>query len=320
MRVLVFGLGALGHVFATFLQKGGHDVVGIGRRPVIEKINEEGIEVSGIWGNFKVKLKGAYERISEIPRPDFDYVFLTVKSYDTKAAVEDIKSVIQQTTVVICAQNGYGNYETAVKVLGNKHVALARVIFGAELLRPGEVKVTVCAGDIIIGAPRGTIPENRLSQIVDCLNQVGLPAKQSNKIFSYLWDKILYNCALNPLAALLEVNYGTLGDIPETRELMKAIVEEVFSVAQNQNIPLFWKSASEYLRHFYDNLLPPTREHYPSMLQDIQKGKRTEIDALNGAIVNLAKEANITTPVNAVITKLIKAKEQICKRRKRNSF
>jgi len=162
MRVLVFGLGALGHVFAAMLQKAGHEVIGIGRSPMTEAIRKNGIQVSGIWGEHKANLKGVYTSVSELPSQNFDLMMLTVKSYDIKTAVESVKSLVAPNTVVICVQNGYGNYEIASEVLGDNHVVLARVIFGAELLAPGKVKVTVCADDVIIGSPKHVISAQRL--------------------------------------------------------------------------------------------------------------------------------------------------------------
>jgi len=313
MKVLVFGLGALGHVFAAFLQKAGHTVSSVGRAYIVEKVRQKGISVTGIWGEHQVELSGIYTSISEIPTQTYELIILTVKSYDTQTAVESLKPVVGPKTIVICAQNGYGNYETATAVLGSKHVALARVIFGAELIAPGEVKVTVCADDVVLGSPKGDISQSRLEEIANLFTQAGIPTRFSSKIVSYLWDKILYNCALNALGAILEVNYGFLAETPELKAIMDEIIKEIFIIAKAYNIPLFWSSAEAYIEHFYTKLLPPTQAHHPSMLQDIQKGKKTEIDALNGAIVKLGKAVGIDTPVNLTLTRLIKGKEQICR-------
>ncbi len=317
MQILVFGLGALGHVFATLLQKAGHQVVGIGRPSVTKAIKEKGIQVKGIWGEHKANLKGVYTSVSELPSQNFDLMMLTVKSYDIKTAVESLKPLVAPNTLVMCVQNGYGNYEIASEVLGDNHVVLARVIFGAELLAPGKVKVTVCADDVIIGSPKHVISAQRLQKLASFFNQARIPTRFSPDILSYVWDKILYNCALNPLGAILEVNYGVLGEKNELRTIMNEIIKEIFIIAKAYDIPLFWSSVESYLEHFYTKLLPPTAAHYPSMLQDIQKGKRTEIDALNGAIVRLGKNAGIKTPINSIITYLIKGKEQICSQRKK---
>ncbi len=309
MRILVYGLGALGKVFAGFLKKAGHEVYAIGRKKFVQPIREKGLKISGIWGNHHIDLKEVYEKIEELPVKDFDLVILTVKSYDTERALEDLKKV--NFKYLLLAQNGYGNYEKATSVFGKEKVILSRVIFGAQILEPGLVKVTVIADDVVIGNPDGAIKEEVLKKLAQTLREAGIPTRYEPTVYQYLWDKILYNSALNPLGALLEVNYGTLAKLEETRQLMDRIIEEIFAVAQAKGIKLFYKNAEEYKKHFYEKLIPPTAEHYPSMLQDIKAGKPTEIEALNGAIVRLGREVGIPTPVNEVITQLVKAKEKL---------
>ena len=109
----------------------------------------------------------------------------------------------------------------------------------------------------------------------------------------------------------METNYGTLAGMEETKTLMEQVIDEIFKVARAKGIKLFWKNPEEYKRFFFEKLIPPTAEHYPSMLWDIRNGKKTEIDALNGAIVKLGEEVGVPTPVNGVITQLVKAKEKL---------
>jgi len=314
MRFLVYGLGAIGSAFAGFLKKGGHEVYAVGRRKHVGAINESGLKITGIWGEHRVRLDGAFESLEELPVKSFDVVILSVKSYDTEEALEDLKQV--EFKYILLTQNGYGNYEKAVKVFGKERVILSRVIFGAEITKPGEVKITVIADDVVIGNPDGAIDEKILRELAELINSSGIPCRYSPDVYKYLWDKILYNCALNPLGALLETNYGTLAQIGETREIMNRIIDEIFKVAEAKGVGLFWSSAEKYKEHFYKRLIPPTADHYPSMLQDIRAGKRTEIDALNGAIAKLGEELGIETPVNSLITKLVKAKEKIRSRLK----
>jgi 2-dehydropantoate 2-reductase len=309
MRILVYGLGALGSAFAGFLKKAGHEVYAIGRERLIKPIREKGLKITGIWGEHLVELKEVYPSIEQLPVRDFDLVILTVKSYDTEKALGDLKKV--NFKYLLLAQNGYGNYEKAIEVFGREKVILARVIFGATIPEPGEMKITVIADDVVIGNPDGAIDEGELKRLAKVINDAGIPTRHSPDVYKYLLDKILYNSALNPLGALLETNYGTLAELPETRELMDGIIDEIFAVARAKGIELFHRSADEYKKLFYEKLIPPTAEHYPSMYWDIKAGKRTEIDALNGAIVGLGKEAGVPTPVNEVITKLVKAKEKL---------
>ncbi len=311
MKIIVFGLGALGTAFATFLKEKGETVYGLTKEKYIPYLKNRKIFVEGIWGNHKAVLDGIYSDITQVPEKDIDLIILTVKSYDTEKALKEIKKKISDKTYLLIAQNGYGNYEKAVKELGEGKVLLGRVIFGAKVIKPGHVKITVNADDVRIGDSSGKIPDEDVIKIACLLKHSGIPSSFDKNVYKTLWDKILYNCALNPLGALLECNYGKLAQIPETKEMMDRIIDEIFSVASANNIQLNWKNSDEYKKHFYENLIPPTKEHFPSMYYDIKEGKKTEIDALNGAIVELGKKKGIKTPVNEVITNLIKAKEKI---------
>jgi len=156
---------------------------------------------------------------------------------------------------------------------------------------------------------------DRVKAIAAAINAAGIPTSYAGNVAAILWDKILYNAALNPLGAVLECTYGKLAEHAETRQIMDQIIDEIFVVAQAHGMPLNWKTAEEYRAHFYTRLVPPTAKHFPSMYYDMQAGKRLEIDALNGAIVKLAREMNINVPVNEAITLLIKAKEAMAERK-----
>jgi len=139
----------------------------------------------------------------------------------------------------------------------------------------------------------------------------GLPTRVSDQIYRILWDKIIFNSALNPLGALLGCSYGALAACEETRFLIDEIVKEIFEVTNAKGIKLNWPCPEAYLKHFYESLIPRTGKHLPSMYYDLKLGKRTEIDALNGAVVRLAREVGFPVPVNDMITRLIRAKEKL---------
>ncbi len=304
MRVLVVGVGAIGSVYLAFLTRAGHVAAGLvkkGRR--VEKIR-----VEGIWGDFETPVR----TVEDLLELDFEpeLVILSVKSYDTERALEILEGLNWEGAYLMVAQNGYGNYEKAVSVLGEGKVILARVIFGSEVLEPGHIRITVCADDVVIGDPSGRIKESLLQDLASTFTEAGIPTRFEREVYKYLWDKIIYNSALNPLGALLETNYGSLAENPYTRELMDRIIEEIFDVLKAAKIETFWKSAEDYRKVFYERLIPPTAAHYPSMLRDVKKG-RTEIDSLNGAICDLGRKFGVPTPTNEFITKMVKAKELI---------
>ncbi|NPA54269.1 MAG: 2-dehydropantoate 2-reductase [Aquificae bacterium] len=310
MNIVVFGLGALGVAFATFLKEDGHKVYGITKEKYLPYLKDKILKVEGIWGEHEAKLDGIYSSVDDI-KENIDLILLTVKSYDTEKAVKEIKKIVSENTYVLVAQNGYGNYEIVSKEIGKEHTLLARVIFGSKVIKPGHVKITVNADDVRIGDPSRTIPEEEIIKIACAIKHAGIPASYDKNVYKTLWDKILYNSALNPLGALLECSYGTLAENKETKQVMDNIIEEIFTVAKAHNIELNWNSPEEYKKHFYENLIPPTKDHFPSMYYDIKEGKKTEIDALNGAIVKLAKEKGIKVPVNETVVNLLKTKEKL---------
>ncbi len=304
MRVLIVGVGAIGSAFLAFLTKAGHQALGLLRegRERIEKL-----KVEGIWGSFSVPVKTT-DRLEGIPSPEL--VIISVKSFDTKEALLRIRPVVSERTHILIAQNGYGNYEAASEVYGEEKVILSRIIFGAKKRSREEVFITVSADDVVIGNPSPRVDADFVKKVVEVIGASGIPTRYEREVYKFLWDKIIYNSALNPLGALLEVNYGTLASDPSTCRVMDEIIVETFRVLEAKGIETFWKDAQEYIKHFYTKLVPPTREHYPSMLEDIRRGK-TEIDSLNGAVLKLGKEAGIDTPVNGTVVNLVKAKERL---------
>ncbi|WP_141266098.1 ketopantoate reductase family protein [Thermodesulfovibrio sp. Kuro-1] len=311
MKILIFGLGALGTVFATSLKASGETVFGITKDKYIGKIRNKTLEIKGLFGEKRAQLDNIFTSSEQIQDRDLDLIIVSVKAYDTEIVINQIKPLLGQNTLVLLAQNGYGNYEIASSVIGKERVILSRIIFGAKIVEPAIAEVTVFADDIVIGQPDNMIPEKKLNEIADIFNKAGLPTRVSKEVYAILWDKILYNSALNPLGAILECNYGTLAKHEETRKIMNKIVEEIFNVAKFKKIKLNWADYKEYLNYFYEKLVPPTAKHFPSMYYDIKNGKKTEIDAFNGAIVKLAKQCNLSIPVNETITNLVKVKENL---------
>ena len=315
LTILVAGLGALGTVFATLLKEAGHQVHALTREKYLPALADRRLQVTGIWGGHEAVLDGIHGSIEPLRNISFDLIILTVKSYDTVAAIEQVKPLVGKGTFVIVAQNGYGNYESVAAAVGKERALLARVIFGVKLPAPGRAEVTVIADDVRIGQPDHAVDPERVKAIAAAINAAGIPTAYAGNVGAILWDKILYNAALNPLGAVLECTYGQLAEHAETRQIMDRIIEEVFLVAQAYNMPLNWKTADEYKAHFYTRLVPPTARHFPSMYYDVRSGKRLEIDALNGAVVRLAAEKGISVPVNGTITALIKAKEALAARK-----
>ncbi|HEY8908678.1 MAG TPA: 2-dehydropantoate 2-reductase [Desulfosporosinus sp.] len=314
MKILVIGLGALGTVYSCLLSLAGHEVTGLSRPASIVKIKQDGVKVTGIWGEHSTKLWNVASDVSELLHETFDMIIVTVKSFLTEEIARQLAPLVGENTFVFLLQNGYGNFEATAQSIAEHKIVVGRVIFGAETLATGESRVTVIADDVMIGSPKNLIPPELLEEFADVFRQALVPTKASLEIMNYIWGKIIYNSALNSLGAIFEVNYGTLAQEPVTRDLMNKMIGEIFDLLRVSNVPTFFPNAQSYLANFYEHLVPPTAAHHSSMLQDIRSGRRTEIDALNGAVVQLAHQAGSPVPVNEVIAAMVKAKENLTRK------
>lgn len=310
MKILIVGLGALGTVYSCLLKRKGHKVISLVREPMVKVIKDQGVKVTGIWGDHHAMLDDVVADAGFILDRDIDLILLTVKAFDTEHIAGQIKPLVSPLTYVVLLQNGYGNYETAAKSIPNAQLIQGRVIFGAEALAVGSSKVTVIADDVVIGAPDNLVDTKVLEQVAGVFREAGIPTRASGEVMKYLWGKIIYNSALNPLGAIFKVNYGRLAEVEESRLLIENIISEIFDFLSISGQETFWPDAAAYLEDFFGKLIPTTAAHHASMLQDIQRGKRTEIDALNGAIVRLGRKYGVKMPANEIVTLMIKAKEK----------
>ena len=311
MRILILGAGALGSVAGGFLARAGHDVSLLGRPAHIEAINTSGLYIEGIWGNHHVRSLTACTRIEDLPGSDFDLILIAVKSYDTQDAARLAASVVSSGTWVCSYQNGLGNAELISRELGGDRVLGARVIYGARVAEPGRVEVTVIAAPTAIGAYNNPAAAATAEKVAAVMDKAGLPTVATDRIQTVLWSKVAYNCALNPLSALLNVPYGALAESPHTKQIMHDVIHELYAVASALSIPLEPESADAYLGDFYSRMLPPTAAHYSSMREDLLLDRRTEIDALNGAIVRFGETKGIACPANAMLAALVHAREDL---------
>lgn len=311
MKILVLGLGALGTVYSCLLKEQGHIVHGLDKDTVVAAVREQGVRVAGIWGGHQGHLDAVFTAIEDIADQDYDLLILTVKSYNTAEVVGQIAGFISPRTHILLAQNGYGNFEAAAQFIPADRLIVARVIFGSETTDLGAAKVTVIADEVVIGSPANLVARDILEKFSQAFNDAGIPTRITEEVMKFVWAKIIYNSALNPLGAILEVPYGYLAENPYTRELMDTIIGEIFSVlaAYGQETP--WPDADAYRNAFYGQMIPTTALHHASMLQDIQRGRKTEIEALNGAVVKLGLENGVDTPVNRFIISLLQAKEEM---------
>jgi len=308
---LIYGAGAIGSVLGGFLQEAGAAVTFHGRGGHFRAMQESGLHITGIWGEHHIPA-GEISVLDPSAAGAFSMILLCVKARDTLEAAAQAAPLLTDDGIMLSMQNGLNNWESIAGQVGQHRTAGSRVIFGSEIVEPGHVRVTVNADDVLLGEPFSPANRPLLKRLEADLLKSGIPARVvgRDEIWAAIWGKVLYNCSLNPLGALLGVPYGRLGESEHTRGIIRHVIEEIFLVMQARDVCVPYRDADDYYHFLLDRQLPPTAEHRASMLQDITAGRMTEIDALNGAISRYGRELSISTPYNDLLTALIKFKER----------
>lgn len=310
MKTLIYGGGAVGLGVASCLIRAGHDVTILGRAASVSLLNSQGLVRSGIFGSETAKA-GSFAAITcldESKNGPFDVVLITVKSFNSENAALDLQNhagLFNAATILALFQNGWGNAEVFARYFDKQRIYNARVITGFIRPEPNHVDITVHAEAIHIGSLFSSDLQ-AVGSLCEAIAEGGIPCEPTESIARDLWAKMLFNCPLNSVGAACGVPYGALGQSPWARSTMERIIREIFQVMEAEGHDTFWPSPEAFIDHFYTNLLPSTADHLSSTLQDLRAGKRTEIDALNGAMVTLGEQHGIDVPVSRTLFNLIK--------------
>jgi 2-dehydropantoate 2-reductase len=310
MKTLIYGGGSVGLGLVSCLLKSNNEVDILARENTVLVLKEKGLYRTGIFGDFHAESSqfGVYSSLSQIRGKVYDYILVCTKSFDSLEAAKDLnehKSIFTDRTKIVLFQNGWGNAEKFLSFFSKDTIYSARVITGFQRTKPNEVKITVHADSIHIGSLFGA----DLSAVEDlsrAINNGDIPCEIVSDVIKDLWAKMLYNCALNPLGAILDVPYGKLAELEYSRSIMNCIIEEIFQVMSKAGFQTHCDNAKCFIEIFYNKLVPDTAKHKSSTLQDIAAKKPTEIEALNGAVIELAKKHGIETPYNMVVYNIIK--------------
>ncbi len=294
-EILVVGTGAMASLFAARLSR---------IRPVsllgtweqgLKAIETKGIRVQEMDGSLTRASATVLQDAREMSGVRFALVL--VKSWQTKRAAGMLAECLDDEGVALTLQNGLGNLEILQQVLGEARSALGVTTTGATLLEPGMVRHGG-DGPITLG------PHARITPFADLLNEAGFTVERQDDLDGLIWSKLAVNAAINPLTALLEVRNGKLLEHDATRQMMAAAASEVAALAGVEGIRL----ATDDPAGFAMQVAEKTAANVSSMLQDIQRGAPTEIDAISGAIVRLMEGHGMEAPVNWSLWMLVKAK------------
>ena len=295
MHFLIVGPGAMGSLFAALLQKAGYDVTLLDYiQERATRINDHGIRVEGMTGDYTVKVPTTTGRIPDPP----DLVLICVKAYNTREAALSIEPWLKAETGVVTLQNGVGNLEILEEIFGNERVLGGVTAEGATLLGPGRIR-HAGRGETIVG-PSGDSGSHAES-LVAAFNKAGFQTRAVKDVEDLIWGKLIINVGINALTAITRLKNGRLPELEGTRLLLEESVKEALAVVEAKNIKLPYPDPVGRVIE----VCRATAGNIASMLQDVLKEKLTEIDYINGAIVREGNALGIPTPVNFTLTSLV---------------
>ena len=288
MKIAVVGSGGVGGFFGAKLARAGEEVTFIARGEHLNAIRQRGLHVkSAREGNFTVKTPATDDPSGIGP---MDLVLFTVKSYATEAAAKQILPALSRDTVVLTVQNGIDNAEKIARIIGPQHLLAGAAYVFSVIEAPGVISHTG-GGQIVFGEMDGK-ESDRSRAILHCLTRAEIAAELSTQIQKVLWEKYLFIVALSGVTTLTRCPIGTIRSTPETRRLLRRLLEEITALASASGAPLSPGAVEQALA--VADRLPPTTTS--SLCYDLVHGRRLEIEALQGYAVRLGERLEVPTP------------------------
>lgn len=302
MQIVIVGAGSMGCLIGGYLSRAEHDVFLLDVVPErVQAIREKGLVVEGVGGDFDVKPEAGEHYDGPTPQ----LVVVCVKTYDTDRAARRIADFISPDTTVLTLQNGVGNMEQLAHFLPREQLVVGTTSLGANLLRPGHVH-HAGEGDTFLGdlAGEDLAAAERTARL---LTEARIPAEATADIRSLIWGKLAVNVGINALTAVLRVRNGKLLMADHAVAVMQDAVAECLAVADASGIELDHDATVRRVR----DVARRTASNRSSMLMDVLAERRTEIDAINGAVVRRGHELGVPVPVNETLTRLVHALEEV---------
>ena len=313
MNTLIIGAGAIGIAAGTALQAAGASVTFLARGETKTAMEQGGIHRTGLLGEAhsqpdQFSVTDSYDRLTHSP---FDYIIIAVKTMANETVCQQLAShpdILAPGGKLVLFQNGWGHDEIYLRRFPRSQVCCARIVTGFVRTAPNVSHITVHSAPVLLGNLYQLDPAP-LSPLAAALSAGGIPADITQDVGAALWAKMLYNCALNPLGAVLGLCYGDLTKSPCGNQIMGDIVDEIFAVMAACGYTTYWPNAEAYKKELFGSLIPTTYAHVSSTLQDIRRKHPTEIDTLTGKIIELGQAHGIAVPVNQMLYREIKLLE-----------
>lgn len=298
-RVAVVGAGAVGGYFGGLLARAGAPVVMIGRPAFVETVKKNGLFLDTLQFQERVRLEASTEMAA---LDGAEIVLFSVKTTDNAATARAIAPLVSTDALVLSMQNGVDNVEQ-IRAAARIEALPSVVYVAASVPQPGTVK-HVGRGDLVVG------PKNaKTERIAALFSRASIPCRISENIEGELWTKLVWNCALNPVSALGRAKYGQIAGSGDAWKVVETAVYEVLAVARAANIhPPGLEDPKAALAGAL-TIATQMADALSSTAQDMNRGKRTEIDSLNGYVARRGAELGVRTPVNQALHALVKLAE-----------
>jgi 2-dehydropantoate 2-reductase len=297
MNIVVFGAGAIGSLLGGLLSK-NNNVVLIGRKQHVDKINKDGLKISGL-SEFNDKIK-AYTDIKKIKFTP-DLVLLTVKSYDTENAIKKIKCVIENNTIILSFQNGLNNLDIINQYVSKNQIIFGITTHGSIYVSEGHIEHTGKGYTII-----GEIDKEyqKLNDIKKIFDEIGVITQISNNIEAEIWRKALINSSINPLTTIFKCKNGYLLKNPILKHIVICVCKESTEIAKKSGFDFEFDDILDQTL----KVIEETAENKSSMLQSYLRKTKTEISHINGKLIENGKKNNVSTYFNELLIFIIEQK------------
>ena len=301
MKMGVIGVGALGSLFGGALAAAGYDVTLVIRNEAHRHaIQASGLKLERDNGAGLVKLPTIAPDETHDP---FDVVFVFTKTGATTEAISAVSHMICETTCLVSVQNGLGNHDVLAGFVGYDRVIYGTTTAPADLIAPGHV---ASHGQHLTQINAASPTSAKIAiQLAKMLSDADIPTVVNDEIDKVIWSKVAFNTAMNAICALVNGTPGTIADSAYLSDLARSVVMESCAVANAVGVEI----DPQNVLAIVEMAGREHRTHKPSMVHDVMAKRRTEIDALNGAVISLGKKHNIPTPHNEALYALIKGVE-----------
>jgi 2-dehydropantoate 2-reductase len=303
VKIAVVGAGAMGSVYAGLLGSAGHEVWAVDRwAEHIDAIRERGLRIQGASGDRVVRIHATTDAAEA---GEAELVIIATKATDVAAAAEEARPLVGASTLVLSIQNGLGGPDAAASVLGEERVAAGVAGgFGASVIAPGHVHHN--GFELVRLGERGGPVTPRIEAAAEVWRDAGFNVRTYDDVDRLIWEKLVCNVAFSGTCTVLGRTIGEVIEAEPAWAVASRCATEAFEVARARGVELGFDDPVAYVREF--GLAIPGAK--PSMLLDLEAGRRTEVDFINGAIPRAGREVGVDAPWNETVSTLVRALEQ----------